>query len=345
MADQLPYTNRKCVKGRIYWRFRSKETGDVKLPGTPGDPQFHQKYIELLELRQRVHAAAAGIEDEGSWAWLIGRYLRSPEFAALADTTQLDYAATCTLLTAKLGKYPFRFTTRAMIKAVRDDLAATARKAHKVKQMTSRLYSWADEHELVAEGFNPAAGIKRLKRKGGVREYVPWSDAEIDWAIAEAEPYELTPLLLFLYSGQRCADVAAMTWQQWQGEAMRARTSKTHALLEMPCHPVLKAHLEQLRASAKVVSLTGTICLSRKAATYSPNALAGVIRRLVERVPMIPNNRSPHGLRYAAAARMEEGGATPMMIAEVLGHHTYKMAVKYASARLRAAQGIAAMKG
>jgi hypothetical protein len=33
--------------------------------------------------------------------------------------------------------------------------------------MASRLYSWADEGELVPEGFNPAAGVKRLKRKGG----------------------------------------------------------------------------------------------------------------------------------------------------------------------------------
>ena len=31
--------------------------------------------------------------------------------------------------------------------------AETPRKAHKVKQMVSRLYSWADENDLVAEGF------------------------------------------------------------------------------------------------------------------------------------------------------------------------------------------------
>jgi integrase len=72
----------------------------------------------------------------------------------------------------------------------------------------------------------------------------------------------------------------------------------------------------------------------------------GVIRRLVERMRRaFPTTAHPHGLRYAAAARMDEGGATPVMIAEVLGQRTYRMAMQYASGRLRAAQGVAAMKG
>jgi hypothetical protein len=61
---------------------------------------------------------------------------------------------------------PYRYTTRAMLKAVRDDYAATPRKAHKLKQMLSRLYSWADESSLVPEGLNPAAGFKRLETPG-----------------------------------------------------------------------------------------------------------------------------------------------------------------------------------
>jgi integrase len=36
-----------------------------------------------------------------------------------------------------------------------------------------------------------------------------------------------TAVLIALYTGQRREDVARMTWQQWQGDVMRARTSKT----------------------------------------------------------------------------------------------------------------------
>jgi hypothetical protein len=75
-----------------------------------------------------------------------------------------------------------------MLKAVRDDYAATPRKAHKIKQMLSCLYGWADENDLVPEGFNPAAGLKRLRRKGGDKEIVPWSDPEIGWYVDAARP-------------------------------------------------------------------------------------------------------------------------------------------------------------
>jgi integrase len=94
-----------------------------------------------------------------------------------------------------------------------------------------------------------------------------------------------------------------------------------------------------------VVSLAGAICLGRNGQPWSVNAMSGAVRRQVEKHPRVPDNRSMHGLRYAAAARMEEGGATVAAIEAVLGHRTFKMALKYASARKRAAEGVAAMKG
>lgn len=338
--DRIKYV--RMIAGR-YAYFRTPETGDIRLRGEPGTAEFFKHYGELLMVVEGRRSSPA--DDQVSLAWLVESYLRSAEFAALADSTQLDYARTCALIKAELGPEPYRFITRAMVKAVRDDFAGQPRKAHKIRQMVSCLYAWADGADLVPEGCNPAGGLKRLRRKGGNRHYVPWSDQEIDWSIAAAEPHELTPLLIFLYTGQRRGDVCAMTWRQWQGDLIRVRTSKTHQLVDLPCHPVLKAHLEQLRSQAKVVSLNGAICLSKDGQPFSPNALSGVIRRLTERVPQIAGERSPHGLRYAAAARMDAGGATPMLIAEVLGQQTYKMACQYASARMRAEQGIAAMRG
>jgi integrase len=346
-SPRLPFVNivGDGKSGGRWAYFRSKETGHIRLPGTIDSPDFHRAYADALALRDRLRRHGSSEADADSLAWLIDRFQHSAEYAALADPTQADYAKTATILADQLGDQPFRYITRAMIKAVRDDFAATPRKANKVQQLASRLYGWADEQQLVPAAFNPAKGLKKLKRKGGTQNYVPWSDPEIDWAIAAARPHELTPLLLFIYTGQRCADVCEISWIRWQGDLIRVRTSKTHQLIDLPCHPVLKVHLEQLRASAKVISLNGPICLNKDGQPYTPGALGGVIRRLVERVPRIPDNRSPHGLRYAAAARMDEGGATPVMIAEVLGQRTYRVAMQYASGRLRAAQGIAAMKG
>lgn len=328
--------------GKVFYYFRSKETGRIRLKGDPGTSAFILAYGEAQALRERFRAGRPEPASDSSFAWLVDRYLQSAEHAALSDATQVDYARTCDLLKTELGDQPYRYITRAMVKTVRDDHAATTRKANKIAATVSLVYGWANQADLVGDGVNPAYGLKKLKRKGGAREYVPWSDMEIAWAREAAKPHELTPLLLFLYTGQRCADVAAMTWLQFQGDLIRVRTSKTQQLIDLPCHPVLKAHLEALRSSSKVVSLAGAICL-KDGKPLTTGALGGVIRRLVERVPRIPNNRSPHGLRYAAAARMEEGGATVASIEPVLGHRTFKMALKYASARKRAAEGVAAM--
>jgi integrase len=340
---RLKFLNRVTARGRAYWFFRSRETGNVKLPGAPGEAAFMRAYADALDLRDRLAAGAPRAAPD-SFASLVDAYLKSAEYRALSDSTQLDYARTCGVISDGFGDVPYRFTTRAMIRTLRDDFQATPRKANKIVTMVSALYGWAQQGELVPDGFNPAAGIKKLKRKGGEREIVPWSDQEVAWVLEAAPLAVQTAVLIALYTGQRREDVVAMTWQQDQGDLLRVRTSKTRQLIDLPCHPVLRAHLDMVRKRAKVVSLTGAICLSPRGQPWSVNALSGQLRRVVEKHARVPDNRSLHGLRYAAAARMEEGGATVAAIEAVLGHRTFKMALKYASARMRAREGIAAMR-
>lgn len=317
-----------------YWRFRRGKM-DCPLPGNPGDPAFHARYGELLALSERKAEAPAA----DSFSWLIGRYRKSPEFAALADSTQLDYDRTLDLIRDELGKEPFRHTTRAMIKAVQSDYAETPRKAHKIKQMISTLYTWADEYELVKPGFNPAKEIKRPKTKGGVKEIVVWSDFEIAAYIKAAPEHALTPVLLALYTGQRREDIVSMTWRQFQGDVIRVKQSKTKTLLDIACHPALRAHLTALKRRGV------QICTNAKGLPYATaNALSGAVRRVVEDCADMPDNRSMHGLKYAAGSMMEEAGCTIGQIQSVLGNRTYQMAVKYSTQRLRAKEAMAKLE-
>jgi hypothetical protein len=55
-------------------------------------------------------------------------------------------------------------------------------------------------------------------------------------------------------------DVLRMTWPQYSGSAIRLRQQKTAALLDIPVHPVLRAHLDGLSgsgASLTIVSYRG----------------------------------------------------------------------------------------
>jgi integrase len=314
------------VKGR-YWRFRR---GDLKasLPGKPGDPEFHKRYGELVALSDGKPAE----KDSASWAWLIARYRASAEFKALRGPTRLDYDKTLTLLETELGEEPFLNTTRAMIKAVRDDYAVTPRKAHKIKQMASRLYSWADENDLVPAEFNPAK-MKRLKVRQ--KSIIPWSEEEIALFLAHCPAELRTPFLLALCTGQRAEDAVTMEWSAYQGAFIRVRQSKTGEPLDIACHPDLRAHLDIVRTS-----FGGRIARTARKRPYTANGFAQHIRRVAEKIPGFPPNRSPHGLRYAAAGRLEEAGVTPADAASVLGHRTYQMAMKYLSQRKRSAEAM-----
>jgi len=331
----LPYTY--PVKGGRYWYFRHPALPTARLPGAPGEAEFHAKYAQLLDQVKRI--ANGATTSPGTFAWLVKRYEGSVEFKGLADPTQRDYTLTLRLIEGKLGDQLFRYTTRAMIKAVRDDFADTPRKAHKVKQMVSRLYSWAGEESLVPDDFNPAKGIKTLKPKGGTREYVCWSDAEIELFLAHCPSHVLTPVLIALYTGQRREDVVRMTWQQFQGEIVRVRQSKTRALLDIACGAALRRHLEGRKRSGVV------ICTTAEGKAFSANGLSQALRSAILKTPGMPADRSMHGLRYAAGARMEEAGCTVGEIEAVLGHRTFKMALKYASQRTRARSAIEKMEG
>lgn len=332
-STDLPYTY--IAKGR-YWRFRHKLTGDVALPHVRGlhyslqskTPAFIARYAELIAVVER--RASAKPVSRTSFSWLIAQYRKSPEFRELADRTQQDYNGTLDLLDRDLGTVAYALATRAVLKAVRDDYSDTVRKAHKVKQMLSRLYSWADEQDLVPVGFNPAKGIKRLKPKGGVKEITVWSDAEIEMVLKACPAHVRTPVLLALYTGQRRQDLVTMTWKQFQGDIVRVRQSKTTALLDIACHSTLRKHLESIRQRGIV------ICTTAAGRAYTPNSLSQAVRRIVSSISAMPQDRSLHGLRYAAGSHMEEAGCTVAQIESVLGHQTFRMALKYASQRLRA---------
>lgn len=327
---QLPrFTDLK--KGK-YWYFRHEAVGSsIRIPGQPGDAEWHAKYAELLALVERGTKVPPS---EETFSWLVARYRKSPEFAMLKPLTRADYETSLTIIDEALGDQPYALTTRKMLKAVRDRHAATPRKADKLKAMMSRLYSWADEEELVPEKYNPASGLKKLQKKP--TPFVPWSDEEIDHFLANAPRHVVTPVMLALYTGQRASDVVVATWTQFRGATIRVRQEKTGELIDIACHPKLRTYLDALRADERRGVVIATSIEHR---AYNGRSLAQALARAIKLMPDMPH-RTMHGLRYAAAARMEEADCTVSEIAAVLGHRTYQMAMKYIEQRKAAQRAI-----
>lgn len=334
----LPYTyaNRKRLRRKdgtartvTYWRFR-RDGQDTALPGTPGDPDFHARYAQLMAAADRL-ATRAAEPPRQSFEWLARSYLKSAEFAALAPRTRDDYEATITgLLLPALGPERFDCVTRPVVKALRDAYADKARKAHKIKQMVSRIYSWAEEESLLPADFqNPAAGIRRLKVRSKPIEV--WSDAEFALALGHASPTLRTALLLAVYTGQRRTDLPEMLWEHYHGQTIRVRQSKTGELLQIPCHPELARHLDGIRTG-----FGGPILRGPGGKPISAGALSQLLVRELGRIPEMPA-RSWHGLRYLSAGHIEQAGCTVSQCSSILGHRTYQMATKY-MAQLREAE-------
>ncbi len=327
----LPYTYVIRKNGRAYWRFRR---GDLHaaLPGQPGEEAFHSRYGELLGQSGRQPKTVDGASVEA----LIIAYRASAEFRARRAPTQNDYDRTLDLIVAELGDQPYRLVTTKMVKIVRDDHAATPRKAHKIKQMVSRLYTWAAEDGRVKPGHNPAADFKRLK----VREnaITPWSDYEIGLFLAKAPKHLRLAVKLMLYTGQRCEDIVTMNWTAYQGDFIRVRQSRTGEMIDIACHHELRAVLDPVKIRR------GLICRNAVGKPYTANALRKAIADQIASIDGMPS-RSPHGLRYAAAGALDEAGATVSQIILVLGHRTYQLAVKYLLGRRESAAGMRKLDG
>jgi integrase len=229
----------------------------------------------------------------------------------------------------ELGDEPFKLITSKMVKAVRDDLSkATPRQAEKVKALVSILYEWAAANDYVDLGFNPAAPVKKIKRR--VKSIEPWREMEIKRALGTAPLWLKTPLMLALYTGQRREDVVLMEWSDYQGGEIRVRQSKTGEPLDIACHKALREHLESVKTK-----FGGKIARTAQGRPFTANSLSQALRRFIESEPMegFPRNRSMHGLRYAAAARLDEAGCTVTEAVAVMGHRTYQMALKYMAQR------------
>jgi integrase len=326
------YRNSKKLasgKWRDYWRFR-RDGIDTALPGQPGDPDFHTRYGVLMkQAEQRALVVADREADRHSFDYLCRRFLASAEFQSLAPKTQADYRGTIVdRLAPILGPERFDCIDRASVKVVRDDVARkfSPRTAHKVKQMVSRLYSWADEESLLPAAFiNPASGIRRIKGKTTPIEV--WSIEEIRLFLAHCQPWLKTVVLLALYTGQRREDLVTMEWTAVQGTTLRVRQNKTTEPLTIPAHPELAKHLKKVRTK-----FGGTVIRDRKGKPMTADALSYEIHQAVRKIDGMPH-RSLHGLRYAAAAMLEEAGCSVIEISSIIGHRTYQMAIKYARQR------------
>jgi integrase len=328
----LPYLKvYKDRHGKIR-RYVRRWGKSVVLKLDPTHPDFLGEY----------QAAISGLKPDrfqpepGTWHALVTEYLGSAQFKALKKRTQIENRREAERIRLKWGTLPVdRLETRHILKW-QDQLADKPGSANNMLATLKMLLAFGR-----SRGFrhsDPAKGVKELK----AGSYRSWTDQEIEayqarWGLGTIQRLIFD---LALYSGQRRGDLVAMTWHHVAEGVMGVVQEKTGERVSIPVHPALK---ESMSAGPR----RGIAVLTRSdGAPFSVREVSGVFSPAVAEAGL-PASCVLHGLRYSAARRLAEAGATPHEIAAVTGHRTLGMVEKYtrdASRKKLAGEAIRKMK-
>jgi integrase len=254
----------------------------------------------------------------GSVAMLSLEYRRSPEFQNLSQSTRHSYERALKIIEEHYHKYAIASIKRRHVKALRDAYMRKPAEANLIVSMFSILMKCAIDMEY--REANPASNIPKLR----LGHYERWPDEAIDYAIANLPERFVRPIIVALYTGQRQGDVLTMTWSDYDGEGIKVVQQKTGAELWIPCHHILKAHLDRWKESR-----TSThICTTSRGKPWKVSAFHVAFPREKKQHIELTGLRF-HGLRKTAAAKLAEAGCSTHEIAAITGHTTLAMLELY----------------
>ncbi len=214
-----------------------------------------------------------------------------------------------------------------------------ARTADFFKSVLSAMFSWAIEYRKVS--VNPAIGIRKMHKGKNVESRVPWTEHQIRFTIQHGPRGVADGVIIGSQTGQRLEDVVAMSKRHCVGPDVRVRQLKTGNRVDIPATGPLVDLITRRRCS-NVEDDADALVLRAEGQAYNDRLFADHLRDWLDAQGWF--EISFHGLRYSAAGRLNEAGCSIATISSIIGHSTYQMGIKYASAREGAAQAAIALE-
>lgn len=320
------YTDRH---GKRRYYFRRKGYPRIALPGRPGSPAFVRAYQAALSGEPRV--APSQTIGRGSFKALCHEYENSAEFSSLGDLTRREMGYVIRKLEAGHGSKPVALLERRHILHWRDDLKDKPGAANKMIRVVKALLVFALERGYRAD--NPARGVKMLK----LGEWRPWTleEREAFEAFWPLGTLERTGYALALYTGQRRADVAKLTFKSIAGDAFKLKQGKTGKALEIPIHPELKTALAAVRPRYEAA------ILAKNGRALNAIYFGHLMARAIEAAGL-PDECVLHGLCKVNMTALIDSGCTPGEAGAFTGRSS-RMVEHYSKRRDQTKLGKAAM--
>lgn len=323
--ERWPNLHKETTRhGKTVWYVRSGKGPRVRLRAAYGSPEFKAEYQAAIAGEATVKPGKAA---KGTLRWLWMLYRQSGAWKDLSRATRRQRENIMLHVLASAGDQPLSKITRKAVLDGRDRRADTPAQAKNFLSTIRGLFEWAADLELVRA--DPTAGIKRPKSKNAAG-FPIWTDEDI--AKFEARwprgTRERVMLDVFLYTGLRRGDAAALGRQHVKDGVISITTEKTGMQVTIPVLPELQKTLD--------AGPTGDLAFiaTKSGNPLTKESLGNLFREACRAAGL---NKSAHGLRKAAATHAANNGATVNELEAIFGWAGGQMASLYTKAANRRA--------
>ena len=313
------HVHRTVSRGKEYFTYQqargTKRAGPrIKLPH-PADEGF---LAAVRKAAGPAHRSAAA----GSFEALIDGYNDSPEWRELSAASQRDYGRYLEELKGIWGDLRVADLEPADVLALRDKRSTTPGAANYLVRVLSLLISWG-----VPRGYrtdNPCEHVRKLKIGEGWEAW-PWEAIEL--VEKHGPPWMWQAVAVALYTGQRQADVLAMSRAKIRNGQIEVRQEKTGRHLVIPAHQKLLSVLASMKQdTVQVLTNTRGLPWTQNGFRASWNGLLEAPQQkhgmLPRPHPLWPIKRAGfvfHGLRKSAVVTLLEAGCTTAEVQAITG--------------------------
>lgn len=309
--------------------------GGPRLPGSPGTTEFVVAYNRAVEDRKTPTG--------DDLAALAARYRGSPEFRALAPSTQSEWNRWLDRIAQKddsplsIGDLPQAFLDDRRVRADlidwRNQWADRPRAADYAVQVLSRVLGWAHGRGELA--INAAAGIPQLYRNDRADQV--WTPEEIAAYVRAAKSPEVGFIVqLACLTGLRREDLARLAWSHVGDFAITLPTGKSRgrSTAVIPLLDDTRTLLDKIREqqASRMEAIRAVASRKNRPEPPTPTTVLTNTRGrpwttdgLEHQVIDAKQAASPaigkhlHDARGTFATRLRKAGLTAAEIADVLG--------------------------
>ncbi len=228
------------------------------------------------------------------------------------------------------GRRRMRRVRHKDVLALHQRLCGTPSQANRTVRTLSRMYRFAQDWDLVPEGYNPCRGLMMFPKRKRERFLTDVEFDRLGAVLAEAETcggasaVAVGAIRLLMLTGCRMTEILKLRWEYVALEAgeLRLPETKTGArTIALPSEAVeILANLPQVAGNPWVIAgrAPGTHLSSLYDAWYTLRGRAGLTDVRI------------HDLRHSYASRALALGESLPMIGKLLGHRRIETTARYA---------------